>query len=291
MYHLDNAFLLEDPWITVVGVGGTGGFVAEGLCRLFQGREATIVLVDHDRVEPHNLLRQNFYAEDVGRFKSQALAERLARAYNRGIGYSTHPFQSYESTGYYDLGYPGLPDDYYGKCLVIGCADNAAARKAMSGCLSGDRRRWLIDAGNDTNWGQVLVGNIPDEIEREPQQPPFVNQTCYLLPAPTVQRPDLLTAVSTAPPDVDCAAALDLVDQDPTINQMMASLVMQVVRRMVAGTCPFMALYLDMDVGTVTPTYATPEAVDRVVQAGVGEMVREVFAPESQREDTIGRDE
>ena len=51
-YYLDNAFLLDDPWITVVGCGGTGGFVAEGLCRLFQGREATIVLVDHDRVEP-----------------------------------------------------------------------------------------------------------------------------------------------------------------------------------------------------------------------------------------------
>ena len=66
-YYLDNAFLLDNPWITVVGTGGTGGFVAEGLCRLFQGREATIVLVDHDRVEPHNLLRQNFYAEDVGK--------------------------------------------------------------------------------------------------------------------------------------------------------------------------------------------------------------------------------
>ena len=68
-YYLDNAFLLDNPWITVVGCGGTGGFVAEGLCRLFQGRQATIVLVDHDRVEPHNLLRQNFYAEDVGKFK------------------------------------------------------------------------------------------------------------------------------------------------------------------------------------------------------------------------------
>ena len=46
---------------------------------------------------------------------------------------------------------------------------------------------------------------------------------------------------------------------------MMASLVLQVVRRMVAGTCPFMALYLDMDQGTVTPTYVTPEEVERTV--------------------------
>ena len=70
-----------------------------------------------------------------------------------------------------------------------------------------------------------------------------------------------------APPDVDCAAALDLTDQDPTINQIMASLVLQVVRRMVAGTCPFMGLYLDMEQGTVTPSYVTPEAVERVLRS------------------------
>ena len=80
-----------------------------------------------------------------------------------------------------------------------------------------------------------------------------------------MQRPDLLTAVPTTPPDVDCAAALDLTDQDPTINQMMASLVLQVVRRTAAGTSPFMGLYLDMEQATVTPTYATPETVARVV--------------------------
>ena len=66
--------------------------------------------------------------------------------------------------------------------------------------------------------------------------------------------PEMAEQVQDTPPDVDCAAALDLTDQDPTINQMMASLVIQIVRRMVAGTCPFMSLYLDMELGTVTPT-------------------------------------
>ena len=152
-YYLDNAFLLDNPWITVVGCGGTGGFVAEGLCRLFQGREATIVLVDHDRVEPHNLLRQNFYKGDVGGFKSQVLADRLARAYRRPVGYSVYPFREAESRPY---GQPNAGLPAYGNGLVIGCADNAAARRAMAECLPGDPRRWLIDAGNDTNWGQVL---------------------------------------------------------------------------------------------------------------------------------------
>ena len=63
----------------MVGCGGTGGFVAEGLCRLFQGRDATIVLVDHDRVEPHNLLQPEFLSRMMsGQFKSQALADRLS---------------------------------------------------------------------------------------------------------------------------------------------------------------------------------------------------------------------
>ena len=193
-YYLDNAFLLDNPWITVVGCGGTGGFVAEGLCRLFQGRAATIVLVDHDRVEPHNLLRQNFYAEDVGKFKSQALADRLARAYRRPVGYSVYPYRD-EDTHPNRQRYPGLPA--YGDSLIIGCADNAAARRAMAECLPGDPRRWLIDAGNDTNWGQVLVGNVSEHVSWD--EPTFVDQTCHLLPAPTLQRPDLLTAVSTTP--------------------------------------------------------------------------------------------
>ena len=143
------------------------------------------------------------------------------------------------------------------------------ARPWRSACR-GARISRLIDAGNDTNWGQVLVGNVAEKLSWD--EPAFVGETCYLLPVPTVQRPDLLTTVPTTPPDVDCAAALDLTDQDPTINQMMASLVLQVVCcRMVAGACPFMGLYLDMEQGTVTPTYVTPEAVARVMGTDTGE--------------------
>ena len=233
----------------MVGCGGTGGFVAEGLCRLFQGREATIVLVDHDRVEPHNLLRQNFYPEDVGQIQEPGPGRPAGPGLppSRGLLGLSLPGGGLPPHGHR---YPGLPP--YGDCLIIGCADNAAARRAMAECLPGDPCRWLIDAGNDTNWGQVLVGNVAEPVVLE--EPPFTGETCHLAPAPTLQRPDLLTAVSTRPPDVDCAAALDLTDQDPTINQMMASLVLQVVRRMVAGTCPFLGLYLDMEQGTVSPS-------------------------------------
>ena len=126
-YYLDNAFLLDNPWITVVGCGGTGGFVAEGLCRLFQGRQATIVLVDHDRVEPHNLLRQNFYVEDVGQIQEPG-PRRPAGHGPTGVPSATRSTPSGRRTPSSDGGrYPGLPS--YGNSLLIGCADNAAARQ------------------------------------------------------------------------------------------------------------------------------------------------------------------
>ena len=162
-YHLDNEFLLDNPWITVVGCGGTGGFVAEGLCRLFQGREARIVLVDHDRVEPHNLLRQNFYAGDVGQFKSQALADRLAKAYNRPVGYSVYPFREYDDDSRPNRhNYPGLID--FGESLIIGCADNAAARTGDGRVPAGapgplaHRRRQRHQLGTGVWWATSPAG-------------------------------------------------------------------------------------------------------------------------------------
>ena len=83
--------------VTLVGYADDYAWFAGLVRRLFQGRQAAIVLVDHDRVEPHNLLRQNFYPEDVGRFKSQALADRLAKAYRRPIGYSVYAFREAEA--------------------------------------------------------------------------------------------------------------------------------------------------------------------------------------------------
>ncbi len=229
-HRLDTPFMADNPRITVVGCGGTGGFVAEALCRLYTGRPAEIVLVDHDRVEPHNLLRQNFYQPDVGRYKSEALAERLSESYGRTIGYTVKPFRE-QTNGTY----PGV--GRYRPGLMIGCVDNARARREMEECLRQRPSLWLIDAGNGKNWGQVLIGNRAAGWQYHPGS--FKDGVCSELPSPAAQRPDLLNAVPETPPDIDCAAALDLLDQDPTINQTMAMLVVQVVRRMAANDCPY----------------------------------------------------
>ena len=247
-YYLDTHSVRNPAQITIIGCGGTGGFVVDALCRLMTGSDTKIMLVDHDRIEPHNLLRQNFYHSDLGHFKSQALAERMATLYRRTIGYSTYPFRmagdgSYTATA------------KNSSQIVIGCVDNTATRRQMEQWLSHNPAAWLIDAGNDSTWGQVLIGNTTNpqlltEAFRESQ--------CFRVPAPTLQRPELLTKEPPSEPQMDCAAAMDLTDQDPTINHLMASLVVQAVRRIIAGTCTYMGLYLDIEQGTLAPVSPTP---------------------------------
>ena len=252
-YTLNNGFLRENPRICVVGCGGTGGFAAESLCRLLTGYRAKIILVDHDVVEPHNLLRQNFHPRDVGKYKSEALALRLTEKFGRTISYVNKRFQP---TGHGR--FPGIEN--HGPGLLIGCVDRADAREAMASWLTGHGNQWLIDAGNGRDWGQVLIGNDPDPGGAGTG---FSDGVCNMLPAPTLQRPDLLTDTPETPPDIDCAAAIDLEDQDPAINQTMAALVTEMVFRLIKGSCRFMSLYLDMEQGTLTPNYATPENAAR----------------------------
>ena len=84
----------REATVALVGCGGTGGFLAEAVCRLLLGRAAQLYLIDPDRVESHNVARQAFDRGDVGRFKAQVLAERLARRFGREVGYSVLPYDA-----------------------------------------------------------------------------------------------------------------------------------------------------------------------------------------------------
>jgi hypothetical protein len=233
--------------IVVVGCGGTGGFVADGLARLLP-LLIDLVLIDMDTVEERNLNRQSFTTADVGLFKSEALAKRLAGKYQRPIQYSVLP-----------VGAGDLP-----RGIVVGCVDNGPARQAIAEHLHDGQ--WWVDSGNGRNFGQILIGNSKVEKLR----PSFVADLCFRLPLPTIQQPQLLTQV---PRQRSCTEAVAIEEQSPTINQAMGALVLEVVRRIMEGTCPWMQLYLDLDSGTLTPTMATPEVVSRLTGIKLSKLI------------------
>ena len=60
--------------VAICGLGGLGSNIAVSLARAGVG---TLILIDFDRVDVSNLHRQQYKANQVGMFKTQALSENL----------------------------------------------------------------------------------------------------------------------------------------------------------------------------------------------------------------------
>lgn len=263
----------KNAYISVIGCGGTGGYVAEGLCRLLTGSKNRIYLVDFDRVEERNIGRQNFYPEDLGHFKAKVLAERLARQFNRVIHYTVSPIEQIALEERSDI--------------TIGCVDNPEARERLQ--WAGVRTMmsvrysyqqfggWYIDAGNSENMGQVLIGNsLLNELNQS-----FIPETglCHKLPLPTIQQPGLLAPAPVV--QLDCAEAVLNDEQSPIINRMMADLVLTFVYKLLTGKLSWMAAYLNLETGSLATVDAKPEIVSRIT----GHSVRQIeYRPRPKKE-------
>jgi sulfur carrier protein ThiS adenylyltransferase len=62
-----------------VGIGGAGGLGSNVANHLVRSGFQQLVLADFDRIEPSNLNRQFFFADQIGKLKVEALAENLRR--------------------------------------------------------------------------------------------------------------------------------------------------------------------------------------------------------------------
>lgn len=72
---IEGQLVLACAHVAVIGLGGLGGFVVEGLARMGVGR---LTLVDGDVFIDHNLNRQLLSSEDrLGKLKADAAAERV----------------------------------------------------------------------------------------------------------------------------------------------------------------------------------------------------------------------
>jgi PRTRC genetic system ThiF family protein len=275
----------ESGDIMVVGCGGTGAFVAEGVCRLIRGTRHSLRLVDPDRVEERNLGRQLFYPADLGRFKAEALALRLAGAYGVTVEYSACRIEK-------------LPLSTRGY-LTIGCVDNPGARERLQwagtgGGFIGQKISyhrsggspaggcWYIDAGNGEHSGQVLIGNaLLKELGHS-----FVagDGLCHMLPLPTIQQPGLLAPETRRVPGLDCARAVAAQEQSPVINQAMAALVIEYVHKLLTGSLTWMGSYIDLEAGTRSNVDADPAVVSRLTGHSVPALEYRPRKPKSRAE-------
>jgi molybdopterin/thiamine biosynthesis adenylyltransferase len=110
--------VISDARVLGVGLGSVGSVVPEDLstCGVMN-----FTLIDDDRVTVGNLARGNFYVDDVGRFKTKVVAERI-RGKNPFASVETYEVRiSWETQEF-------LRDRVRQNDIVIGAVDNRKAR-------------------------------------------------------------------------------------------------------------------------------------------------------------------
>jgi len=105
--------------VGIAGCGGLGSALAVALARTGVGM---LRLVDFDVVEPSNLNRQQFFVDQLGMKKTEALAENLRRI-NPYVKIETHDFR---------LTRENIPAIFAGCDVVAECFDNPTAKREMA---------------------------------------------------------------------------------------------------------------------------------------------------------------
>lgn len=256
----------------VVGAGGTGSFLIPAIARLIfelkqqQDKPVSMLIVDPDVVESGNIPRSNFCAAEVGRFKAQTLAERIAMAWGLETKFSCEKFDA-------DKHLKESARDYRSLTVIAGCVDNFLARRDIHNAIEGFRgysssdapNLWWIDGGNGRSSGQVLLGSNIKRIK--PEQHFTGTSICRSLPVPTLIHPDLLTQETTSPEvarleALSCPDRIRLGEQSLNINQRVAVEMADMLTAMfLARTLKRFASYFDLESGTSRSLYCTPEQV------------------------------
>ena len=216
-------FALNRPVkITMLGAGGTGGYIAPHLYRLLYtlDRSVEVTIADGDIVEEKNLVRQNFIASDLGRNKAQVLAERYALAFGMEAQYIPDFIESEERLSklvepetYPSWLYPEKrPEEL---SILIGAVDNNRSRQLCHQVFKKADDLIYIDSGNGEYTGQVVCG-----IRRKGKT--------YYKPVGDVY-PDILEKTDKFPTELSCAEAAISAPQSITANIMAATAVISYI--------------------------------------------------------------
>lgn len=243
--------------LTLIGCGGTGSWLAPSLARIAcvlreQDKNVQLTFIDPDHVEDKNIPRQNFCAAEIGANKAQTLAARFSAAWGLEIHYLTEAFKADTSTIRHRM------DNHLE--VLIGCVDNARARKAIGENLIRSRASstWWLDCGNTESAGQVLIGNgLTDDGQGYTSWQWLTDKICTRVPCPSVQIPDLLIPrpEEKTKNNLSCADIQIANAQSLAINQRVAAEATDMLLRFLSGTLTRRATYFDLASGSARSEY------------------------------------
>lgn len=137
----------------IVGCGGIGSYTALQLTLLGVRK---LILVDMDAVDQSNLNRQLFYEKDIGRFKVEALKDKLLQINSKlKIETYTKSIQQLDSSVYKNINF------------VFDCLDNIETREYLSELCWDKKIPFIHSACSDVIGEVQLVVNGKTKKMRE----------------------------------------------------------------------------------------------------------------------------
>lgn len=258
--------------IILAGCGGIGAYMAMHIGRIMRvmygdQKGVNLTLVDPDIVKEETLGRQYFCDAEIGQPKAIALARRLGQAW----GINT---MAYEGEYRENLLLGGAQ-----LAVLVGCVDNAAARRSLSDTLmlnpeSPGRHApphiWWLDCGNLKDTGRVMIGSAYSADQMRGTF--FEKKQCIALPSPTLQYPSLLIPQpeEIAGTEMSCAemAAANL--QSLNINAAIAVQASDFLTRLlITNDLKRYQCAVNVAAGSVKSFYNTPEDVAREIERPV----------------------
>ncbi|QUN31834.1 PRTRC system ThiF family protein (plasmid) [Cupriavidus sp. KK10] len=240
-HHIPETMRINAWKVVVVGAGGTGSALLPALARLHHamlelghpgGIECTVY--DDDTVSETNVGRQGFYPNDVGQHKATLLVNRLNLL--MGTRWAASPRRI------------GSQDRFV--CdMAIGCVDSRAARKAILGSLERGPGGYYLDCGNETDRGQVILGQVRGKREG---RLPHVGDLFPELVDPKGDKED------TGP---SCSMADALRKQSLVINQAIAVQAFNLLWTLFrTGTLKYTGVFVNLEAGRTNPLPIDPVA-------------------------------
>lgn len=165
-FHIPNTWLSSKLNVHLVGAGGTGSHMLDGLVTLdFTLRKLghpglNVTVYDPDSVSEANAARSQFYSHDVGHNKAIVLVNRINQFHD--LEWEANPYK-------FDIQHA---INIKKSNLIISCVDSVRARREIDETLNrmhsyqGVPSYWL-DTGNGSDFAQVVFGEHHPKNKRE----------------------------------------------------------------------------------------------------------------------------
>ncbi|WP_339020234.1 ThiF family adenylyltransferase [Spiroplasma endosymbiont of Atherix ibis] len=108
-----------DKIIFLIGVGVTGGLLAGKLAKFLSNND-NLVLIDGDKVEYKNVMRQSFQIHDVYNYKAESLAKKINSISRFKNCYSINKFLNKENSLFKII---KSFNNAFNKAIIISCVD------------------------------------------------------------------------------------------------------------------------------------------------------------------------